>query len=108
MFDCLLCTETLWIWTRVQHFEVKAAEPDKQKDLVADKGCKDISKQANLAKMQRGFRRKSAEVEFSGHPEKVLAGTQITFIWNFVSKHKARNTRILEEDIENLILRKKW
>lgn len=47
---------------------------------MTDKVCKDIAKQANLAKIQRGLRRKSAEVEFSDYSEKTSAGTQITFI----------------------------
>lgn len=49
----------------VQYFEVGTAEPDKQKDLLTDKACKDIAKEANLAKIQRGFRRKSAAMELS-------------------------------------------
>lgn len=67
---------------------------------MTDKSCKDTAKQANLAKIQRGFRRKSTEVEISEYSEKVLAGTEINFFWNFISMHKARNTRILEDDIK--------
>lgn len=67
---------------------------------MTDKACKDIAKQANLEKIQKGLRRKSAEVEFSDYSEKTSAGTQITFIWNFISMHKAKNTRTLEKDIK--------